>query len=365
MIEGTFPTGIHLAIGYGSGVFEQKGYHVAESINSSYIKEEPPMIDMIFVVEDDSVIRWHKENIQRNPSHYGAIPRLLGGEFVSKVQRTSAQIYYNTLVPIPEEFAEDLSKNSKYMHGKQLMKYGVIGRSDFLDDLLNWTNLYVSGRLHKPVAVLTDIEESSGSGASSDVNIERQLTLHVMQRNLRTALSTAILMLPGEFSEMDLYKRIASLSYEGDFRMSIAENPNKVDNIITKGDSYARFQGLYKGYINALVRHNVIDLTNTVTQENDEVPEFTIGKFKRNDSAAVKLLIPELPILMGQHIASDKLMDIPSEHEKVERVSRICRQTLSNTVSQFSRSQTLKGLLTAGVSKSLIYSMQKILKRLK
>ena len=59
---------------------------------------------------------------------------------------------------------------------------------------------------------------------------------------------------------MDLYKRIASLSYEGDFRMSIAENPNKVDNIITKGDSYARFQGLYKGYINALVRHNVIDL---------------------------------------------------------------------------------------------------------
>ena len=33
MIEGTFPTGIHLAIGYGSGVFEQKGYHVAESID--------------------------------------------------------------------------------------------------------------------------------------------------------------------------------------------------------------------------------------------------------------------------------------------------------------------------------------------
>ena len=86
--------------------------------------------------------------------------RLLGGEFVSKVQQTSAQIYYNTLVPIPEDFAEDLSKNSKYKHGKQLMKYGVIGRSDFLDDLLNWTNLYVSGRLHKPIAVLTDIEEA-------------------------------------------------------------------------------------------------------------------------------------------------------------------------------------------------------------
>ena len=128
---------------------------------------------------------------------------------------------------------------------------------------------------------------------------------------------------------------------------------------------YARFQGLYKGYINALVRHNVIDLTNTVTQLNEEVPEFTIDNFKRNDSAAVKLLVPELPILMGQHIASENIMDISREEEKVERVSRICRQALNNTVSQFSRSQTLKGLLTAGVSKSLIYSMQKILKRLK
>ena len=46
-------------------------------LDDSYTMEEPPMIDMIFVVEDDLVVRWHEENIQRNPSHYGAIPRLL------------------------------------------------------------------------------------------------------------------------------------------------------------------------------------------------------------------------------------------------------------------------------------------------
>ena len=38
MIEGTFPTGIHLAIGYGSGVFEQKGYHAAKNIQSKGTK---------------------------------------------------------------------------------------------------------------------------------------------------------------------------------------------------------------------------------------------------------------------------------------------------------------------------------------
>ena len=118
MIEGTFPTGIHLAIGYGSGVFEQKGYHVAESINSSYIKEEPPMIDMIFVVEDDSVIRWHKENIQKILRTMEQFLVCWGGVRF-KGAKTSAQIYYNTLVPI-QKILPRFEKNSKYMHGKQL-----------------------------------------------------------------------------------------------------------------------------------------------------------------------------------------------------------------------------------------------------
>ena len=35
-------------------------------------------------------------------------------------------------------------------------KYGVIGTADLVDDLRNWTALFASGRMHKPVRDCAD-----------------------------------------------------------------------------------------------------------------------------------------------------------------------------------------------------------------
>ena len=68
-----------------------------------------------------------------------------------------------------------------------------------------------------------------------------------VRKNLTSALSTSLLLLPGSFSEEDLYVKIAGLSYSGDPRMSVpgAENPEKVRNIVTGPGSLLGFKHLY------------------------------------------------------------------------------------------------------------------------
>lgn len=96
------------------------------------------------------------------------------------------------------------------------MKYGVISRRHITEDLHHWTDLYAAGRLHKPVHIL-----------KHDSLIEA-----AMQRNLESAIRTSLLLLPAEFTELELYLAMASLSYVGDPRMLIGENPKKVTGLI-------------------------------------------------------------------------------------------------------------------------------------
>jgi hypothetical protein len=62
----------------------------------------------------------------------------------------------------------------------QMIKYGVVGLPTFLQDLHHWSHLYIGGRLHKPVAVLAAQQDSQAAA----------------QHNLRSALATALLLLP-------------------------------------------------------------------------------------------------------------------------------------------------------------------------
>lgn len=161
----------------------------------------------------------------------------------------------------------------------QLVKYGVISVDALCKDLLDWETLYVSGRMHKPVSVLRLVARSSNalcyrcdlclhaqcSHCAIDCLASQRFALTkvamlqsdarvrlAQQVNLTSALRVALLLLPEHFDEVELYTRIASISYTGDFRMSVpgGENADKVRNIVL--GQREEFRRLYAGLMRSI-----------------------------------------------------------------------------------------------------------------
>jgi len=73
--------------------------------------------------------------------------------------------------------------------------------------------------MHKPLRIIKD---------DARVRLTQQV-------NLTSAVRAALLTLPEEFSEKDLFEKIAGISYSGDPRMLLpAENRGKVSAIVNK-----------------------------------------------------------------------------------------------------------------------------------
>lgn len=90
-IVGTFHAPIRYAFAYGSGVFEQEGQSIE--------KDNRPMLDFIFAVSHPE--HWHSINLHQNPSHYAAHARLLGSDFIGRVQDLGpAAVWFNPFVSV-------------------------------------------------------------------------------------------------------------------------------------------------------------------------------------------------------------------------------------------------------------------------
>lgn len=157
------------------------------------------MIDFIFGVSYTQ--HWHSLNLQEHRDHYSALASL-GSSAVSRIQDgLGAGVYFNPYVSV----------------NGTLIKYGVVNLDTLYRDLSEWDTLYLAGRLQKPVKILRD---------DPRIRLANQI-------NLISAVRTALLLLPEKFTEQDMYKTIAGISYLGDPRMSLgAEDLNKVANIV-------------------------------------------------------------------------------------------------------------------------------------
>lgn len=264
---------------------------------------ENTQIDLIFGVDDP--IAWHHENLLRNPSHYSGI-RYFGASRIAWIQeQLGAGVYFNPFVRI----------------NGSLVKYGVVDISTLCNDLSHWETLYLAGRLQKPVRLVLPHEQ----------------VLHCQQQNLLSALAVALLLLPEHFTERDLYQQIASISYMGDVRMAIAEHPRKIENIVDH--QFNGFRGLYA----PLVKKMAVEI----------LPDKTYRQRKE-----VKFLLTLLASSFRDKLSHYALLD-----RKNEDLQRIVSQAVRDTVSWPSLTQTIKGLVTAGISRTITYSVEKLKKR--
>ncbi|XP_069871681.1 phosphatidate cytidylyltransferase, mitochondrial isoform X2 [Dipodomys merriami] len=286
-----FPGELSLAFAYGSGVFRQAGRGW---------DQKRAMLDLVFTVDDP--VTWHTKNLKKNWSHYSFL-KILGPRFITSVQNNyGAGVYYNPLI----------------MCDGRIIKYGVISTSILIEDLLNWNNLYIAGRLQKPVKI---------------VAMNENVTLRsALEKNLKSAVTAAFLMLPESFSEEDLFMEIAGLSYSGDFRMVVGEEKSKIFNIVKP--NVAHFRELY----------------GSILQDNPQVV------YKTQQGR------------LEQRI--NHIMDPPGKNRDVEETllqlahdpdcGHVVRLGLSAIVRPSSIRQSTKGIFTAGMKKSVIYSSLKL-----
>lgn len=346
---------IKFAFAYGSGVFKQL---------ENQTQNNKSMIDFVFVVDDS--IKFHDENLRLNSSHYSFL-KYLGPYYLNRIQNDfGAACYYNTLVPLKID-----SENF-------LIKYGIVSEEALIQDLYDWDYLYLSGRLHKPVRILkkpvpkpspdtnTSTTGTQIDNTAEDINLNYSLDSVsksidlALQTNLKNALHTALLLLPEKFSLFDLFLCITSLSYTGDFRMIVGENKQKVENIVTP--QMERFTHLYKPYLIKESIENRLELNF----ENGQVSQ----SLSQNAVYHHLSLLPKnlIQTIINHKFKTTHFYDLEEYIYKLTNridYKDIVREAAASIVKKSSLSQSMKGIFSAGIIKSVDYSFRKLKKMVK
>ncbi|CAB3407431.1 unnamed protein product [Caenorhabditis bovis] len=306
-------TTVEFAFAYGSGAIQQKDENKADK-----------MVDFVVVTKDAK--KFHTDNLSRNPSHYSLL-RLVGPNMIEKIQcKFAARTYYNTHVSV----------------GRRKIKYGVISHENAKQDLLDWRWLYIAGRLHKPVL---DVVEPNDE------------IRELVTENRRAALHAALLLLPESFTLNQLMRTIVGLSYTGDFRMIIGEDRNKITKIAD--GNFESLLDVYNPLMGDDARLAVIS-PEKVAQDGS-----TTAIYHRLNLLPSEVL-NRIQLMMNrrqkrQQDQEEVIFSLAHRHD----VAATVESAIGSIIRPVSISQTAKNALSAGITKSFVYSLAKMTKMLK
>ncbi|KAI8449343.1 mitochondrial matrix Mmp37-domain-containing protein [Phakopsora pachyrhizi] len=363
-ILNTFKAPIRYGFGYGSAIFSQTSSKrdLKSDRAAKWAELSDPMYDFIFAVSHPN--HWHSINLQQNPKHYSLLARSIGSSSISWLQQTApgAGLWFNIENRV----------------NRKIIKYGVISIDELCDDLLDWKTLYISGRMHKPTMVLKD---------DPRIRLAQQV-------NLSSALRTSLLLLPERFEELELYRTICSLSYQGDFRFMIGgEDPRKVEKIVEF--QFEMFRRLYEPLLKPM-RLKVLDRNDREVEfkdysDDDEGKakswrggrrfrqDFTtrgrIDLFKKLPTNLRKIVLDSskhqnssMSFQSNKNGENRSMSDEEREEELLksllvdQKLERRIREGLRRIVFRSSLNQSLKGLISNGPIKSFRYAFNKLCK---
>lgn len=276
--------------GYGSGVFKQAS------------SSGKPLTDVIFLVDD--IKQWHLDNMKLNPKDYSLIGKLyISKSSISKIKGVNGITYF-----------------SEINGGEYTFKYGVIEVLDFINGLDTWNNMFMAGRFHKPVMEIDSEEDIRAS----------------IEYNRKCALMVACLFSESISTSVEIYNKLCGLSYIGDARMAIAENPHKVENIVL--GSYGKLEEIYPLNEEYLIRL-------------DE------GLYQIDHDKLLKRIY-DLPEGLLEY-----LEDMGTDLTDIDMVRINIYEYLTNKNRVESRAQILQGVKTNGIIRSVPYALAKVKKR--
>ena len=278
------------------------GYGSGVFKQSGYTSKDKTQIDLILVVDD--LKKWHLENMKTNPKDYSFI----GKKFFK----------YGSIKSLKGKTG--ITYVSNILENGNIFKYGTIEAKDLEKNLSTWKSFYLPGRFQKNIYPIIENEE---------------ITKLIEKNREQALLLSSYLQTKEEVSKKDLLVTLCGLSYLGDTRMKFAENPRKVLNIVE--GSFDKFDKIYK-----------FDRSYLRPKDNEYVL----------DREKLRSELTNLPSELVEYIT-------PYLGEDDEVIKEKIIEYFTNINKKESGSQTIKGIYTNGIIRSVNYAASKVGKRFK